>query len=218
MSMDFTMVFTGPECRIGNVLESIERGLSGTGFIRSSAVVRVDFDEYRGVFDESDEEGIDGMGTISEVLNPLNAWSGGAVEFSRPETGTIYLLVGRGRENCINAWVDVHERTFRRLFAQNLEGEYYAALNVVAKALTAAGAFGNHDGSFEPLLTNDLLTKIRRGIRSDTQDPTQLFVVPNDRIPALQARARWGCRTKIWQFLRGYTVIETEAFKQFWNH
>ncbi len=176
MSMDFTVALGGPDQTVGDFVGAVEQRLTPTLFERSGSIVRVVFDDSRGVFDEAEEEEeVGGFSNGSEVKRQLESWTGGAVEFLHREIGSFYLLVGRKEGQWVNAWVDVTERTFRRMVEDGLVFSFYAALNAIALGCQAAAGLADLEQPFEPCAPDDLLARDKKSVPFSPGFPWRLM-------------------------------------------
>jgi hypothetical protein len=160
MSMDFTFILASWDDSPAKELSLIEPRLTEIGFRRMTGVVRAEYDKQRGVFDEADEEEeLSGFEFISEVLDQMVYWDGAAVEFGNGEF-SFYLLVGQVEGGYLNYWIDIHERTLRRLFASETRFKLYAGVCAVGAGCGAVGGYGDLELAFEPIRPEKVIDAI----------------------------------------------------------
>ena len=159
MSLDFTAILSGEFLNPVEVLIKIEQQMSHLGFRKIPPIYRVELDTERGVFDETDNDEISKFNTINEIKEPIQDWQGHSLNFQSKDFG-FYLLIGTIESKFINCYIDITERTLRKLLEQQTISKYYAILGAIGACCQAKGGYGALELPFAPISPNQIINAI----------------------------------------------------------
>lgn len=210
MSMDFTTHLVGPPGELAPLLHKTCKRLSDLGMRRSSQFYRAAFDAARGVYDEveADDE-VDTYQSLDDLQNQLAGWEGASVTF-QAEGFSVYVLVCVGPEAAWS-WVDIAEKSLRKLGAADREHEFYAALGAVAAGCGARAGYGNMEMPFEAVSEANAGDAVF-ACPAFENDPSSIGLIARDLMDreTLETKAAGAFRIRPWTV--GYWLLEEKSW------
>ena len=176
MSQDFTTILSSEFINPAELLVRIEQQLSPLAFRKIPPIYRVEFDEEREVFDETDSDEVSGFEMIEGIKEQIAHWQGNAINFQSDDF-SFYLLIGATDSKFINCYVDITERTIRKLFEQEKIAQYYAILGIIARCCQASGGYGAIELPFSPIAPHQVINAIWKN-PENPDGPSSIGLIP----------------------------------------
>ncbi|HAI70250.1 MAG TPA: hypothetical protein DCM38_12545 [Gammaproteobacteria bacterium] len=180
MSQDLTTILSGDFINPAELLVRIEQQLSPLAFRTIQPIYRVEFDDEREVFDETDSDDVSGFEMIDGIKKQIDHWQGNAITFQGDDF-SFYLLIGATNSKFINCYVDITERTLRKLFDQDKIAQYYAILGIIGTCCQASGGYGAIELPFSPIAPDQVINAIWEN--PDNPDgPASIGLIPEQTL------------------------------------
>jgi len=180
MSQDFTTILSGEFINPAELLVRIEQQLYPLAFRKIPPFYRVEFDEEREVFDETDSDEVSGFEMIEGIKEQIEHWQGNAINF-QSEDFSFYLLIGATDSKFINCYVDITERTLRKLFEQEKIAQYYAILGIIGTCCQASGGIGAIELPFSPIAPHQVINAIWENPQNP-EGPSSIGLIPEQTL------------------------------------
>lgn len=213
MSQDFTVVLAAPAAPLADTLERLRDELGRMRFRSNLVLVRAAFDSRpdRLVFDEDDRgEEIHIDDNVEQVRHLTDGWEGGSIEFYDDDM-MLYLLLG-SRDGTLCCFIDLPERTLRRLFQNQHSDRFFAAVSAIAAACSAVGGYGELELAFAPLASNAVLSAIHHNPQRTQPGPAWLGLIPIARLTKEEVQRQFGATHEIVASTHGYWLLREYSF------